>query len=344
MRQKPDMSSGPSQPCPPNRLRQLRAFCESAQSGSISKAAERLCVSQPSVSLLIKSLEADLDITLFDRRGPRISLTQAGHLFLESALPIIEALNNLPALFRERLGEAASGPLNIAAGESTILYLLADYVKRFNDEYPRVNLHLHNVTGRDGLALLRAGDVDFAVGSMIDVPRDIVYLPVFNYQPMLITALDHPLANKDPVTLEDVSQCGLILPPRHLSTWHIVGLVFRKHGLDYQVVLEAGGWEVIKKFVTLGLGVSVVTSICLSGDEPLAAMPLSEYFPERTYGVVMRKHKQLSPQALGFLKLMEPEFLQRVPQAKSGTGGSRTGLGSDGSGGMDFMGDDESLT
>jgi len=73
-------------------------------------------------------------------------------------------------------------------------------------------------------------------------------------------------------------------------------------------------------------------------------MPLSEYFPERTYGVVMRKHKQLSPQALGFLELMEPEFQQRTPQAKSGTVGPRRGPRAKGSEGMDFMGDDESLT
>ncbi len=338
------MRGVPLQPCPPNRLRQLRAFCEAAQAGSISKAAERLCVSQPSVSQLIKSLESDLDTTLFERRGPRISVTEAGKLFLETALPIIEAVNNLPALFRERMGEAASGSLNIAAGESTILYMLADYVKRFNDAYPRVNLHLHNVTGRDGMALLRAGDVDFAVGSMIEVPQDIVYLPVFDYQPMLITALDHPLAQADQVTLEDISRCGLILPPRHLSTWHIVDLVFRKHGLDYQVVLEAGGWEVIKKFVALGLGVSIVTSICLSGDEALAAKPLDEYFPARTYGVVMRKHKHLSPQALRFLELMDPSFSQRMPQAKSGTAGPRLDRRADNpTSKEDFMGHDESL-
>lgn len=297
-----------SRPCPPNRLRQLRAFCLAAQTGNISRAAERLCSSQPSVSQLIKGLEQDLGLLLFERRGPRIQLTDAGSTFLDVALPLLEAMDNLPAVFAERMGEITAGSLNIAAGESTILYLLPDFVKRFSLEYPQVELHLHNVTGHDGLTMLRNGEVDLAVGSMIEVPHDINYVPSFSYDPMLITALDHPLAGRDKVSLEDISKCGLILPPRHLSTWHIVDLVFRQHRLDYQVVLEVGGWEIIKRYVRLGRGVSIVTSICLTGEDKLAAIPLTEYFPRRSYGIVMRRNKQLSPQAQRFVQILDPGF------------------------------------
>jgi DNA-binding transcriptional LysR family regulator len=69
--------------------------------------------------------------------------------------------------------------------------------------------------------------------------------------------------------------------------------------------LEAGGWEVIKKYVQLGLGISIVTSICLTGDEPLATVSLSRYFPKRTYGLVMRKGKYLSAPASKFLELVK---------------------------------------
>lgn len=305
-------------PATPNRLRQLRAFCHAAQTGSISRAAERLCVSQPSVSLLIKGLEEDLKVLLFERRGPRIELTAAGQVLLETSLPLIEGMDHLPEVFAARLGEAGHGRLDLAAGESTILYLLPEYVKRYGERYPRVKLHLHNVTGRDGLRMLRASEADFAVGSMIDVPEDVIYHPIFTYEPMLITALGHPLAGRTGVTLEEIAPCGLILPPRHLSTWRIVDLVFRQHGLDYKVVLEAGGWEVIKKFVALDMGVSIVTSICLTGEEKLAAIPLGAYFPKRTYGVVMRKAKFLSPQACAFLELMDPDFsrCQRADQER----------------------------
>lgn len=297
-----------SKHCPPNRLRQLRAFCLAAQTGNISRAAERLCSSQPSVSQLIKSLENDLGLLLFERRGPRIQLTDAGSTFLDVALPLLEAMDNLPAVFAERMGEITAGSLDIAAGESTILYLLPDFIKRFTSEYPQVELHLHNVTGQDGLAMLRNGEVDLAVGSMIDVPQDINYVPSFSYEPMLITALDHPLAGREKVSLKEVSECGLILPPRHLSTWHIVDLVFHQHGLDYKVVLEVGGWEIIKRYVRLGRGVSIVTSICLTGEEKLAAIPLTDYFPRRSYGIVLRRNKQLSPQAQRFVQILDPGY------------------------------------
>jgi DNA-binding transcriptional LysR family regulator len=151
---------------------------------------------------------------------------------------------------------------------------------------------------------------------MIDVPEDIAYLPIFTYEPFLITAPDHPLAGRRRVELAEVAEHGLVLPPRHLSTWRIVDLVFRKHGLDYRVVLEAGGWEVIKRFVELGLGVSIVTGICLTERDRVARIPLGEHFPTRSYGVVMRRHKHLSPQALRFLLMLDPEFEYRAGDAR----------------------------
>ena len=326
-------------PATPNRLRQLRAFCQAAQTTSISRAAERLHLSQPTVSQLVKSLEHDLGVTLFERHGPRIELTPAGGALLETALPLVEGIDQLPDTFRARMGSVTGGRLDIAAGESTILYLLPEYVKRFTDTYPQVKVHLHNVTGRDGMELLRAGEVDFAVGSMIDVPADVNYVPVFSYEPMLITAPGHPLARAEGISLADISRCGLILPPRHLSTWHVVDLVFHQHGLDYQVVLEAGGWEVIKRFVALGLGVSIVTSICLRGDEPIAAIPVARWFPKRTYGVVIREGRVLSPQARAFLEMLDPEFADHAAEARGdGRAGRAVAAGN-----ADFSGFDRSL-
>jgi DNA-binding transcriptional LysR family regulator len=70
------------------------------------------------------------------------------------------------------------------------------------------------------------------------------------------------------------------------------------------VALEAGGWEVIKKYVEYGLGISIVTSICLTGHERLAAIDLGRYFPRRTYGIVRGKQKPLSTQATRFIELL----------------------------------------
>lgn len=290
-----------------NRLRQLRAFCHAAITGSISKAADRLQLSQPSVSLQIQALEKELDIMLFERRGPRIQLTPAGQLLLEMAQPLVDGMDKLPDLFAAKLGQVTSGGLDIASGESTLLYLLPEITKRFADQFPQIAVRLHNVTGRDGMEQLRADEVDFAVGSMLDVPEDMVYFPIFSYIPTLITPPDHPLAKLDKVTLEDISPFGLILPPKHLSTWRVVDLVFQQNSVPYRVKLEAGGWEVIKRYVEVGMGISIVTSICLRGSENLHTHPLTDYFPVRSYGVVLRRGKFLSPQARKFLSSMAPE-------------------------------------
>jgi DNA-binding transcriptional LysR family regulator len=296
-----------------NRLQQLRGFCFAAQAGSISKAAEQTFLSQPSVSLQIQALERELKTTLFERRGPKITLTPDGKMLYEQAWPLVEALDQLPHSFAARRDQMETGRLDIAAGESTILYILPRFVDQFVRAHPGIELKLHNVTGRDGMAMLRAGEVDFVVGSMIELPDDIEYHPTFSYDPMLITALDHPLAKKRRVTIQEVAKHPLILPPRHLTTWRVVDLVFHQHNLTYQVRLEAGGWEVIKKYVALGLGISIVTSICLAEAKDLAAIPLDKYFPKRTYGLVLRKGQFLSPQAQRFIALMQPEAKTNKP-------------------------------
>jgi DNA-binding transcriptional LysR family regulator len=143
---------------------------------------------------------------------------------------------------------------------------------------------------------------------MLEVPDDVNYRPVVTHRPMLITPTDHPLADKQDVTLAEIAEYGLILPPRHLSTWRLVDLVFRQQNLSYKVTLEAGGWEVIKKYVQLGLGISIVTDVCLTGDEPLGQVPLEQYFPRRSYGIVLRRGKFLSPQTKKFQEILDEVF------------------------------------
>jgi DNA-binding transcriptional LysR family regulator len=287
-----------------NRLRRLRSFCYAAQTGSISRAAEQAMLSQPSVSLQIQALELEFNAKLFQRRGPKIALTPEGQALYKLAWPLVDAVDSLTTTFHAGQSGIESGRLTIAAGESTILYILPEPIRQYAEIHPGIELRLQNVTGRDGLKMIRNDAVDFAVGSMIEVPEDISYTPTFRYDPMLIAAENHPLARKPRVTIKDVAGYPLILPPQHLTTWRVVDYVFHKYGLNYRVALEAGGWEVIKRYVELGLGISIVTSICLSGKEDLVAIPFNRYFPQRTYGVVQRKGKLPTPQATRFITLL----------------------------------------
>ncbi|TLX22495.1 LysR family transcriptional regulator [Thermomonas fusca] len=294
-----------------SRLKPLRAFCQVARLGSISRAAEALYLSQPAVTLQLQALERELGVRLMERVGRRLVPTREGDLLYEMARPLVEGLDNLAASFREQVRGLDAGELNVAAGSSTILYLLPGIVDAFRQRHPDVRLSLHNVTGASGLDLLRSDAVDLAVGSMLDVPADLTYAPVYRFEPMLITPPDHPLASKRELSLEDLSPYGLILPPKRLTTYRLVDLVFQQNRVPYTVALEVGGWEVIKQYVAMGLGISIVTAICLTeaDRQRLAARSLARWFPSRSYGIVMRKGKFLSAQARAFVELIQPEVL-----------------------------------
>ncbi len=305
-----------------SRLKPLRAFCQTARLGSISRAAEALFLSQPAVSLQLQALERELGVRLLERSGRRLIPTREGELLYAMARPLVEGMDNLAANFREQVRGLDAGELHVAAGSSTILYLLPQFVDAFRKQHPEVRLSLHNVTGASGLDLLRSDAVDLAVGSMLDVPADLSYTPVYRFDPMLITPPDHPLASKRDLTLHDLSPYGLILPPKRLTTYRLVDLVFQQNRVPYTVALEVGGWEVIKQYVAMGLGISIVTAICLTDADRqrLAARSLASWFPARSYGIVMRKGKYLSKQARAFVELINPEAM--APRQYDETGHS----------------------
>ena len=295
-----------------NRLKTLRAFCRTVETGNISAAAEKLLLSQPTVSLQIKALEKELGARLFERHGPKIDLTPEGQVLYELARPLIEDFERLDEKFHAQFERLEGGELHIAACETVILHMLPETVKRFRETYPRIALTLHNVTGRAGMEKLIAGEADFAVGSMSGEHEDFFYRPIVTHDMMLITPPDHPLAAREGVSLEDIAQYGLILPPRHLSTWKMVRDRFRENGLKMKVALETGGWEVVKKYVRLGMGVSIVSGLALEGEDQLVKIPLRRFFRPRSYGVIIRKGKYLSRQAKIFIAMIDPRFLADV--------------------------------
>ncbi len=96
--------------------------------------------------------------------------------------------------------------------------------------------------------------------------------------------------------------------------------MFQQHRVPYTVALEVGGWEVIKQYVAMGMGVSIVSSICLTDADRgrLATRSLSDWFPARSYGVIVRKGKFLSPQARAFIELIHPDLFTRRDYDDSG--------------------------
>ena len=317
----PDKSSPTLRfPYKSDRLKPLRAFCQTVRLGSVSRAAEALFVSQPAISLQLQALERELGVKLFERSGRRLAPSREGQLLFELAQPLVEGVDGLEASFRDKVSGLDAGELNIAANSSTILYLLPKIVENFRAQHPDVRLTLHNAITADGTDLLRSDAVDLAVGSMMDVPADLSYAPIYRFEPVLIMPPQHALATKARLSLEDISRYGLILPPKRQITYRLVDLVFQQNRVPYTVALEVGGWEVIKQYVAMGMGISIVSSICLADadHDRLATRSLRDWFPSRSYGVVVRKGKYLSPQARAFIELIQPDLFARPDYDQSG--------------------------
>lgn len=306
-----------------SRLKQLRAFCMIVKLGTLSRAAEALFLSQPSISLQLRALEAELGVALIERRRRRVAPTREGQTLYELALPVVEGLESLDRRFHARCKGLAGGELRIAAGATTGQYLLPPWIAAFRNRHPDVHVQVRSGVGSEGIAQLRADQVELAIGSLIDVPQDLAYEVLHSFDPILIMAPDHPLAHKAELRLEDLSAFGLILPPQRQTTFQLVDLVFQQRKVPFHVALEVGGWEVIKRHVAQGLGISVVPGLCMQDDDGvrLLARNVRALFPRRSYGVIMRKGRFLSTEARAFLDSLRPDLFTRRADG-AGTGQS----------------------
>ncbi|HVC15731.1 MAG TPA: LysR family transcriptional regulator, partial [Rhodanobacter sp.] len=131
-----------------NRHKQLRAFVTVVKLGSLTRAAEALYLSQPTISLQLQALERELGLSLLERSRRRINLTDAGEALYELTRPLVEGWETLDGDFQAKVKGLHGGQLTIAAGTSTIQYLLPELVRRFRERFPAVKLQLANVTGK----------------------------------------------------------------------------------------------------------------------------------------------------------------------------------------------------
>lgn len=294
-----------------NLLKELRAFCVTKQEGSMSKASELLFASQPTISLQIKTLEEQLKVKLFQRNGPKLSITTEGEILYSIVQPLVTGIDHLEDTFRSQYSDLSTGHLTITAEESTILYTLPEVLKKFVERYPSIKLKVANVSGDDGYNMLMTDETDLCISSLLTVPPEVEYRPFISYAPLLITAKDHPLAKIPDPTLKEIGKYSLILPPTHFSSWRLVKMVFALNGANYNVQLETGGWEVVKRYVSLNMGISIVTEICIMDEdkEKFAIIPLEKYFPYRKLGSVVRNGKPLSAPATRFLEILHEHYV-----------------------------------
>jgi len=289
-----------------DRLKQLRAFCRSARLGSISRAAQRLGLSQPSVSVQVSALEEELGLSLFDRRGPGLILTRVGERLYRLALPLVHGMDRFPDTFAEKHHGVFADILRIGAGELSGAHLLPPYLERFQRQYPGTRIEVRVGSGRERLRWLREFEIDLAVAAM-DTPRpELSFHPILVSETMLITPEDHPLAGRTSVTPEDIAPYPVV---GHASTHlvrRIMEAILRVEGVVLDVVVEVDGWDIIKKCVAAGVGVAFAPDLCLTAHDRLWRIPIGGRVPQRGYGAITRQDGLTSLAASRFLGILAP--------------------------------------
>ena len=292
-----------------DRLRQLRAFCCAARLESFAKAAMQLGLSPQAVSLHVRELEHELQSTLFERSASSISLTSAGETLYAFTEPLVMGMDGLSDSLMGRIDDSVSGQLPLAASVAAAAFVLPPYIKQFRDRHPGVRLRVRNCLVREGVRLLLDNEVEIVLGAKDSYPEETLeYRQLLTYDIELITSLEHPLAGRSAVSPEEAAGWPAIVPLAGTYSRQFEEAAAERLGIDDEAAIEVGGWEVIKRYVENGLGISVIPTICISQNDRLSRIPLKEHFPSRSLGVFTRRDKILTPLARGFLQIMIPDF------------------------------------
>ena len=292
-------------------LRELRSFCMAARLRSMSQAAERLDVGQPTVTGHVRKLETELGLTLFDRLRRPIMLTLAGEKLAELAMPLVEGIDSLAALTSTA---EASGPVSIASTPDIIPHTLLRVVSAYLDLYPHAHLRVRSGTRQAVLQMVRDGEVDMGIVQHAERSEDLAFEGLFVYENVLIAPRGHPLLAVELTSLEQLAPYPLILMGGESQTREFLERELSRRALEYEVLLELDSMDMIKKYVALGMGVSVGPRLAIEPEDErdLGVVSLANLLPVDQGGIVALEGKTLSTPARRFITTMRSE-LRRAP-------------------------------
>lgn len=294
------------------KLHQLRYISEVVKQGlNISAAAEALHTSQPGVSKQIQLLEDELSLQIFERHGKRLTgVTEPGRNIVELAERVMRDMENI-----KRVGDEFShediGTLTIATTHTQARYRLPAAVKAFMEKYPEVKLNIHQGNPTQVAEQVESGEADIGIATEAISHFDkILCLPAYQWNRCVVVPPEHPLIKDVPLTLKKLTQYPLITYDFAFTGGSLVSSVFEKEGLEPNVVLTAIDADVIKTYVSLGLGVGLLAGMAYDAerDTNLVALDAKHLFPDSVTYVGIRRDAYLRKFAYDFIQLLAPHF------------------------------------
>jgi DNA-binding transcriptional LysR family regulator len=298
-------------------LREIVSFFHVARLKSVSKAAKRLELGQPTVTTHLKKLEEEFKLILFDRIKRPIQLTSEGGAFLELVTPVVEAIDNLKSSMNYTEGRGSF----IVGGYPDILeHHLPESVQEFSGLYPHVRIQLVPGPYFDLMAALKSGAIDMALCSApASDDRSLEFLPLFEYDLLLLTPPDHPLTQTQNPSLQEVSKFPLILTSPHSFNRVVLDQAFRDQGLTYESVLEIDGTDLLKRYVEIGIGVSLCPGYTLHPEDysHLGVVAMPHVVPTGSIGLCTLRGKFLGAAVTNFMNIVKKKLENhKIPASK----------------------------
>jgi len=234
----------------------LRTFVVLAESGSITEAAERLRLKQPSVSVALKKLEDRLGQRLIDRSPGRFALTEAGQLLYGEAVNINGSILRLATLMRDVTPDI-SGHVRIAVASHVICPLFDEVIGDFYATHPQASLSIDVITSMDAIAAVAAKRVSFALALVRNQDPNLRYIPMYREVFGLFCGPRHPLFGQEDLTLDDLKGHGAVVfdNDRLQDALQDVTLLRARAALAPQVTGVSENLEEVRRMIMSGLGI-----------------------------------------------------------------------------------------
>ena len=298
-------------------LHQFRFVQEAARRDlNLTETAKALFTSQPGISKAILELEAELGVDIFARHGKRLRrITEPGQQVLKCIEVIMREVGNL-----KRIGEEFSmqdaGTLSIATTHSQARYFLPEPVAQLRRRFPKVNISLHQGSPEQVARMVRdeVADIGIATEALTDV-AELVTLPCYEWRHAVVMPANHPLAQVERISLEDLAILPLVSYHTSFSGRTRVDQAFATRHLKPNIVLEAIDADVIKTYVRIGLGVGIVAEIAVRDDPPggdLVSRPVGHLFGNNVTRIAFKRGAYLREFVYAFAEMLSDRLNRKL--------------------------------